>query len=198
MYITTIIVFIGNSHDLYCPNWGFDWLRKYWSTSVCLCVHSESESYLVMSDSLWPHGLYTVHGILQARILEWVAFSSPGNLPNPGIKPRSPTLQAGSLPAEPQGKPMYIRLLLLNFCSSMQCHILRYVLFSKQTNWKYYTSMPLQHPDRAESQSFISWITALDSLLLFIPPQWFFGIQFQYQKPLITKAAFVVFPMKRV
>ena len=28
-----------------------------------------------------------------------------GNLPNPGIKPRSPTLQADSLPAEPQGKP---------------------------------------------------------------------------------------------
>ena len=32
----------------------------------------ESESHSVMSDSLWPHGL--VHGILQARILEWVAF----------------------------------------------------------------------------------------------------------------------------
>ena len=29
----------------------------------------------------------------------------PGNLPNPGIKPRSPELQADSLPAEPQGKP---------------------------------------------------------------------------------------------
>ena len=28
-----------------------------------------------------------------------------GNLPNPGIKPRSPALQADSLPAEPQGKP---------------------------------------------------------------------------------------------
>ena len=48
---------------------------------------------------------YTVHGILQARILEWVAFSSPGDLPNPGIKPRSPTLQIDSLPAEPQEKP---------------------------------------------------------------------------------------------
>ena len=47
---------------------------------------------------------YTVHGILQARILEWVAFSSPGDLPNPGIEPRSPTLQLDSLPAEPQGK----------------------------------------------------------------------------------------------
>ena len=47
---------------------------------------------------------YTVHGILQARILEWVAFS-PGDLPNPGIEPRSPALQANSLLAEPQGKP---------------------------------------------------------------------------------------------
>jgi len=32
-------------------------------------------------------------------------FPSPGYLPNPGIKPRSPTLQVDSLPAEPQGKP---------------------------------------------------------------------------------------------
>ena len=48
---------------------------------------------------------YTVHGILQARILEWVATASPGNLPNPGIEPRSSTLWVDSLPAEPQGKP---------------------------------------------------------------------------------------------
>ena len=48
---------------------------------------------------------YTVHGILQARILEWVPFPSTGDLPNPGIKPRSPSLQADSLPAKLQGKP---------------------------------------------------------------------------------------------
>ena len=48
---------------------------------------------------------YTVHGILQATILEWVAFPFSRDLPNPGIKPRSPTLQADSLPVEPQGKP---------------------------------------------------------------------------------------------
>ena len=35
-------------------------------------------------------------------------FPSPGDLPNPGIKPRSPTLQADSLPAKPQGKPFFI------------------------------------------------------------------------------------------
>ena len=92
---------------------------------------------------------YTVYGILQARILEWVAFpfssgSSqprdqtqvshiaggfftswatreaqeywsgypipfPADLPDPGIKPGSPTLQEDSLPTELQGKPnMYI------------------------------------------------------------------------------------------
>ena len=49
---------------------------------------------------------YAVHEILQARILDWVAFPfSRGIFPTPGIKPRSPTLQADSLPAEPQGKP---------------------------------------------------------------------------------------------
>ena len=32
---------------------------------------------------------------------------SPGDLPNPGIKPRSPTLQVDSLPPEPQGKPKH-------------------------------------------------------------------------------------------
>ena len=31
---------------------------------------------------------------------------SPGDLPNPGIEPRSPELQADSLPSEPSGKPM--------------------------------------------------------------------------------------------
>ena len=32
-------------------------------------------------------------------------FPSPGDLPDPGIKPRSPTLRAGALPSEPPGNP---------------------------------------------------------------------------------------------
>ena len=47
-----------------------------------------------------------VHGILQARILDWIVFPFSRDLPNPGTEPRSPTLQADSLPAEPQGKPL--------------------------------------------------------------------------------------------
>ena len=48
---------------------------------------------------------YTVHGILQARILEWVDFPFSRDLPNPEIELRSPTLHMDSLSAEPQGKP---------------------------------------------------------------------------------------------
>ena len=40
----------------------------------------------------------SVHGISQARILEWLPFPSPGDLAHAGIKPGSPTLQADSLP----------------------------------------------------------------------------------------------------
>ena len=47
---------------------------------------------------------HTVHGILQVRILEWVPFPSPRDLPNPGTEPRSPTLQVDYLLAELQGK----------------------------------------------------------------------------------------------
>ena len=45
------------------------------------------------------------HGILQARILEWVAVSFSRGTPSPGIKPRSPTLEADALTSEPPGKP---------------------------------------------------------------------------------------------
>ena len=43
----------------------------------------------------------SVHGVLQPRILEWVPFPSPGDLPNTGIEPGSPALQADSFPTEP-------------------------------------------------------------------------------------------------
>ena len=46
----------------------------------------------------------SVRRILQARIQQWVAMPSPEDLPDPGIKPRSPTLQADALLSEPSGK----------------------------------------------------------------------------------------------
>ena len=68
-----------------------------------------------MSDSLRPADCSppssSIHGILQARILEWVTiFPSPGDLPDPGIKTMSPTLQPDPLTSAPPGKPLNTRI----------------------------------------------------------------------------------------
>ena len=64
----------------------------------------------------------SIHGILQARILEWVAISFPGDLCNPGIESSSPALQADALTSEPAGKPW-----IYNVCpkSLLSCPTLR-------------------------------------------------------------------------
>ena len=70
--------------------------------NVCVCVFV-AQSCLTLCDSTdcsSPDS--SVHGILQARILEWVDLQ--GDLPNPGIESRPPALQADFLPSEPQGE----------------------------------------------------------------------------------------------
>ena len=50
----------------------------------------------------------SVHGILQARILSGLPCPPRGDLPNSGIEPRFPTLQADSLPSQSPGKLKYL------------------------------------------------------------------------------------------
>ena len=64
----------------------------------------------------------SVHGISQARILEWVAFPSPEDIPNSGIEPASPAL-AGRFFTTP-GKPQvccYWLLIKLDCSQRTQC-----------------------------------------------------------------------------
>ena len=68
-----------------------------------------------------------VHGILQARILEWVASPFSRDLPNPGIKPRFPALQVNSLPAVPQGKPKNTGMGSLS--------LLQWIFLTQESNW---------------------------------------------------------------
>ena len=58
----------------------------------------------------------SIHGIFQARILKWLPFPSPVDLPNPGIKPHLLCLlhwHAGSLTLAPPGKPSICIILFL-------------------------------------------------------------------------------------
>ena len=78
-------------------------LKRWFRRGFYYALESESQSCSVVSYSLKPHGLYSPRnspgqntGVGSLSLLR-------GNLPNSGIKPRSP--QVDSLPAEPQGKP---------------------------------------------------------------------------------------------
>ena len=89
-------------------------------------MKKKSESCSVMSNSLQPHNI--VHGILQTRILEWVAIPfSRGSSPNPGIETRSPALQVDSLPAEPPGKPKKTGVGSLS--------LLQQIFLTQELNW---------------------------------------------------------------
>ena len=79
--------------------------RKAMTNLDSILKSSESESHSVVSDSLQPHGLYSPWNSPGQNIGVGSLSPSPEHLPNPGIKSRSPALQADSLPAEPQGKP---------------------------------------------------------------------------------------------
>ena len=98
------------------------------SSSNCGCL--VKKSCLIL---LWPHGCAlpgpSVHGISQARILEWVAISFSEDFPGLEIKSTSPAWQASSLPVSHRGNPSssissgqnlsYINLILIkNLCTS--------------------------------------------------------------------------------
>ena len=73
----------------------------------CICLVTESRLLWPILGSLPGSPVY---GILQARILEWVAISYSGNLPEPAIKPVSPALAGKFFITETQEKaqvPLY-------------------------------------------------------------------------------------------
>ena len=78
-------------HPLLLP----PWLSIQLLSCICLCDPFDCS----------PQGS-SVHGILQARILEWVAIPCPGHSPNPGNKPPSPALAGRLFTTEPPRKPI--------------------------------------------------------------------------------------------
>ena len=100
--------------------WHIFWVLSIALTMLVLCLVTQSCLTLPIP---WAaaHQVPLSIGILHIRIPEWVAMpSSHGgshalDLPNPGVKPRSPSLQVDSLPAEPLGKPKNTGVSRLSF-----------------------------------------------------------------------------------
>ena len=72
---------------------------------ICCCLVAKSclDSCDTMDYYSMPGS--SVLGILQAKYWSGLPFPSSGELPDPGIEPGSPALQADALPTEPPGKP---------------------------------------------------------------------------------------------
>ena len=89
--------------------WKVSVIQETWEMSgsgrspVC---ESENVSCSVVSDSLWPPWTVAPQALLSmnfSRQKYWrrLPFPSPGDLPDPGTKPKSPALQTDSLPSQP-------------------------------------------------------------------------------------------------
>ena len=96
---------------------------------VFICCAVFSGSVVLDSATPWSAACQAPRsmGILQARTLEWIAMPSSRDLPNPGIKPRSPTLQVNSWPSEPPGKPMNTGVGSLS--------VLQEIFLTQESNW---------------------------------------------------------------
>ena len=88
---------------------------------MCVLVTQSCLTFCDTMDCSPPSS--SVHGILQARILESVTtpFSSPGDLPDPGIEPGFPVLQADSLSSEPPGNSVHYCWLQVWCCANLTC-----------------------------------------------------------------------------
>ena len=99
-----------------CDLWVWKKVQKtmyHWERGFM--VYRGEFSHSVMSDFLWSSLAVACQGPLSMEFSRqgyWSGLSFPtsGDLPNPGIEPRSPTLQADALPSELLGKPFMVSL----------------------------------------------------------------------------------------
>ena len=105
----------------HCKYWPFSQTRKMVSSSlhpsawklnssssknVCMCVcECERESCLVMSNCWVAYQAPQSMGFSWQEYWNGLPFPSPGDLPDPGLQPRFPSLQTDSLQPESLGKP---------------------------------------------------------------------------------------------
>ena len=101
------------------------------STNESLKVKVKSLSRVRLFATPWTvaHQAPPSMGFSRQEYWSGLPFPSPGDLPNPGIKPRSPALQADALTSEPPGKTAVIFYMIsLRFSilgsSSAQCYTL--------------------------------------------------------------------------
>ena len=102
----------ATEQQLYIKTYNERRKSNFFPRQNCVCV-----SHSVVFNSLQPQALLSM-GFVRQEYWSGLPFPSPGNFPNPGIKPRSPALLADSLLSEVTGKPLVrTKILSFNFLS---------------------------------------------------------------------------------
>ena len=94
---------------------------------------------------------YSPWGISRQEYWTGLPCPPPGDLPNPGVKPRSPALQEDSLPAEPPGKPpphpqLRVVMVFAPSLFSPDTHLTGSAVSTQEGHWK-------EEPQGAETSS---------------------------------------------
>ena len=96
----------------------------YWKVKVKV----KSLSRVRLFATLWTvaHQALLSMGFSRQEYWSGLPFPSPGDLPDPGIEPRSPTLHPDALTFAPPGKPFYLLIINFNLSvmpSPLPCHL---------------------------------------------------------------------------
>ena len=85
--------------------------KEYWM-HACMLSHF---SCVQLYATLWTaaHQAHLSMGFSRQEYWSELPFPSPGDLPDPGIEPRSPTLQEDTILSEPPGKPIILENMLI-------------------------------------------------------------------------------------
>ena len=88
----------------------------------CVCVHAQLLSRAQLFATPWTIARQAPLSVGSSREEYWsgLPFPSPRDLPDPGIKPRSPARQVDSLPSGPTGKPTYPKYAAAAAAKSLQ------------------------------------------------------------------------------
>ena len=107
-----------------CPSWPWTWSsssRLSWAQAAAApCTWGSSYRPLPLTSDVGQLLSAVAPNLrrVQATVLEWVASLFPGDLPNTGVEPGSPGLQADSLQIEPPGKPVFC-IGVVNICNQL-------------------------------------------------------------------------------
>ena len=119
------------------PSWTPGKVSKKPRIPLKTTIHCEVKVKLLSHVWLFATPWTVVHqvppsmGFSRQEYRRGLPFPSPGNLPDPGIKPRSPALQADALTSEPPGKPMLIEHPIF----SLSAYLPHYILIPPLLVW---------------------------------------------------------------